>query len=245
MAENMPIRHTVKEGDCIASIAAEYGFFPDTIWNDPANKDLRERRASPYLLAPGDTVVISEKRIKQIEKPASQKHRFRRKGVPATLRLLILGDIVEGEAPPPPPDPNALHVRTEDPAPQLSEAKPLKNAPYSLEIDGAVRQGKTDGEGYVQLSISPRAKGGTLVIHPGTEQARRYPLRFGSLGPHDTVRGIKQRLANLGYEAGSIDDKPSPELTGALRAFQYRQGLPATGEADETTQDKLREAHGS
>lgn len=82
----MPIRHTVKEGDCIASIAAEYGFFPDTLWNDPANKDLRERRASPYILAPGDTVAIPEKRIKQIEKPASQKHRFRRKGVPATLQ---------------------------------------------------------------------------------------------------------------------------------------------------------------
>jgi N-acetylmuramoyl-L-alanine amidase len=241
----MPIRHTVKEGDCIASIAAEYGFFPDTIWNDPANKELRERRASPYLLAPGDTVMIPEKRVKQIEKPASQKHRFRRKGVPATLRICVLGDVIEAASPPPPPDPDALHVRTEDPAPQVPKTKPLKSAPYSLEIDGVVRQGKTDSEGYVQLSISPRAKGGTLVIHPGTEQERRYPLRFGSLGPHDTVRGIKQRLANLGYEVGPIDDKPSPELTGALRAFQYRNNLATTGEADETTREKLREAHGS
>jgi N-acetylmuramoyl-L-alanine amidase len=241
----MPIRHTVKEGDCLASIAAEYGFFPDTIWNDPANKELRERRASPYILSPGDTVVIPEKRVKQIEKPASQKHRFRRKGVPAILRICVLSDLIEAVSPPPPPDSDALHVRTEDPDPPLPEAKPLKNAPYSLEIDGVVRQGKSDGEGYVQLSIPPHAKGGTLIIHPGTEQERRYPLKFGALGPYDTVRGIKQRLANLGYETGPIDDKPGPELAGALRAFQYRFSLPTTGEADATTREKLREAHGS
>ena len=39
--------YTVKQGDCISSIADQMGFFWDTVWNDPNNEQLRNRRKNP------------------------------------------------------------------------------------------------------------------------------------------------------------------------------------------------------
>ena len=35
-------KYTVKQGDCISSIADKYGFFPDIIWNDSKNSKLEQ-----------------------------------------------------------------------------------------------------------------------------------------------------------------------------------------------------------
>ncbi len=131
----MPARHVVKQGECISRIAFEYGFFPETVWNHPDNKDLKELRKNPYVLMPGDVVVIPDKRVKEVVKQMGQRHTFRRKGVPEKLVMKFTrGDDLRA------------------------------NEKYVLEIDGRRIEGSTDGGGVVELDIVPNAKNGKITF---------------------------------------------------------------------------------
>ena len=68
----MPINYQVKQGDCISSIAFEHGFFGDTIWNHPNNKDLKTKRQDPNILMPGDMVFVPDKRLKEVSESTNQ-----------------------------------------------------------------------------------------------------------------------------------------------------------------------------
>jgi len=131
----MPKKHKVKKGDCIASIALDNGFFPDTVWDDPDNAKLKEDRESPYVLLEGDVVVVPDKRLKEESGADSQRHRFRRKGVPEILKLQF-----------------------------LNNGEPRAKVAYSLNIDGHWFEGETDDEGRIEQAIPPDAKKGKLTL---------------------------------------------------------------------------------
>ena len=88
----MPVNYIVNSGDCISSIAGNSGFFPDTIWNHPANAELKNTRLNPNTLAEGDVVVIPDKQEKRESCAIDQEHRFLKRGVPALFRLRILDE---------------------------------------------------------------------------------------------------------------------------------------------------------
>lgn len=127
--------YIVQQGDCLASIAQKYGFFWQKIWEHPNNSKLKEARQNPHILYPGDKIYIPEKEEKEEPAATGQKHRFRRKGVPEKLELILS---LEGE--------------------------PRRDEEYELEIDGRFSGGKTDGEGKVSISIPPGARQGKLVL---------------------------------------------------------------------------------
>ena len=66
---------------------------------------------------------------------------------------------------------------------------------------------------------------------------------LGHLAPVEEISGVHARLCNLGYAAGAVTDSMTDELRTALRHFQRDCGIEETGEPDEATQEKLKEAH--
>ena len=83
------------------------------------------------------------------------------------------------------------------------------------------------------------------MLDPGGEHQEEVEIRLRRLYPIDQVSGVQARLQNLGFYTGQVDGIASPEVRDALLAFQQRQGLAATGEADAATRDALRTQHGS
>ncbi len=205
-------KHTVKQGDCIASIAFKYGFFPDSIWNDPDNRELKDEREDPNVLLPGDAVYIREKEEKEESCAAEKRHRFKRKGVPEKLMV------------------------------QFKRAgEPRADADYTLDIDGTLSEGKTDGDGKVEVAIPPNARKGKITFR---EEGDEYELELGELDPVSEISGVQGRLRNLGFFAGDPDGQVSPALEGAIRAFQETQDLEVTGDPDDKTRKKLEEVYG-
>jgi len=211
----MPQLHVAKVNDCISSIALEHGFFPDTIWNDPDNADLRRVRRDPNVLRTGDLVVIPDKRRKEEDKSTDQRHQFRRKGFPTTI-----------------------HIRL------LKNDEPRANEPYQLVVDGRIHEGMTDGDGNLWIYIPAGAKNATLYVGSGKER-RKYSLGLRHLQPVTGIKGVQQRLNNLGYLCGQVDGKLNEQTAAALKRFQSDNNLSATGECNLETQTKLQQLHGS
>ena len=95
--------YVIRQGDCISSIAFRNGFDWITLWNEPANAELKERRKDPNLLFPGDVVHIPDLRLKEVDRPTDQCHSFKVKNVPAKLRLRLLGAEDEDQSAAPAP----------------------------------------------------------------------------------------------------------------------------------------------
>jgi N-acetylmuramoyl-L-alanine amidase len=236
--------HRVLQGECLASIARDAGHFVATLWNHTQNAELRRRRGDPHILLPGDAVFVPEKRPREESGAIDQHHKFRRRGEPAALRLRLLM----------PSAPTATSRtdsteqtdgRCEQPARRSAEDRPWANVPYRLEVDDQTWPGTTDTNGRIVQRIPGNARRGRLVVSPGTPEQVEYMLRLGHLCPSTSIRGVKGRLANLGFPAGSDDNDETSELATALRMFQAKHNLPATGRLDETTRQRIEQAHGS
>lgn len=84
------IRHTVRPGEDISTIARSHGMPAEKVWRE--NEDLQQHRDSPDILNPGDAVYIEDRELRHHDCPTEQRHRFRSKLAPAWLRLRFLDD---------------------------------------------------------------------------------------------------------------------------------------------------------
>lgn len=125
----------VRPGDCISSIAYRYGFFPDVIWSHPENASLRDVRPDPNALLPGDMVFVPVKDPKREDCATEQRHRFRRRGVPERLRVVLR---VAGE--------------------------PRANVDFVAEVGDVATTGTTDGDGRVSLYVRPDAERARITL---------------------------------------------------------------------------------
>jgi len=210
MAKNGSKVHVVLKGECISSIAYQYQLFPETVWSHPENDSLRELRKDPNILLEGDRVFIPEPRQKTISAATGKRHAFLRKGVPARFRLKVLnGDV------------------------------PRPNIAFELLIDDEiVLEGKTDGDGVLDVSIPANAKKGVLLLDGGNQ---KIEVSFGHLDPVTEDDGVRQRLFNLGLI--KTLDASNADLAAAVRMFQRINKLKPTGVADADTREKLIETH--
>lgn len=136
----MPI-HVVKQGDCMSSIADQYGFFWQTLWNHERNAELKERRRDPNVLMAGDRVFIPDVRAKEESGETTRVHTFRLKGVPVKLNIQLMD--INGQF--------------------------RANVRYTLTVDGRRTTGVSGDDGMVSMVIPPRAKKGQLSLETGEE----------------------------------------------------------------------------
>ena len=244
--------YTVKQGDCIASIAFSHGFFWETVWNHVDNNELKTARNNPNVLLSGDRVVIPPLREKEETGATEKRHRFRRRGVPAKLRLQILEEPPEEQqqtgrpasTSTSPPDSESRSSQQSGGQPGRREKRPRANVPYVLDIDGDLTNGTTDADGVIECRIPPNARQGRLILNAGAPNEVTLPLKLGHLDPLAQLSGIQGRLANLGYLTGSPTGQTDQKTTDALCAFQHDHGIPETGQPDEATRNKLLDKHG-
>ncbi len=207
--------HVVKQGECISSIAKDTGHFWETIWNEPANSELKGIRKDPNVLLPGDRLTIPVLRPKQEPGATEMRHRFVRRGEPAKLCLRL-----------------------------LDTDQPLAGLPYKLTIGDRVCTGTTDAEGKLEIPIPGNAKSGRLEVGKD-DDIRTYHLRLGSVDPVESITGVQQRLNNLGFACGAADGVLGPRTRAALKRYQARHNPPEPGEPDVSTQKQLQSDHGS
>jgi N-acetylmuramoyl-L-alanine amidase len=163
------IWHEVKDQDCISSIAASYGHFWETVWEDDHNAELKELRKDPNVLLRGDRVLIPDLRPREETCATDQHHTFVRRGVPAFLRLFL-----------------------------KSGSEPRRNLRYVLLVDGSSHEGTTNEEGCICVPIPPEARDGLLTVFED-QTRQSYVLRLGAMDPVTELSGAAKRLRNLGF----------------------------------------------
>lgn len=142
----MAQRYTVREGDCLSSIAYDAGHLPDTIWMHGDNQELRDLRKDRNVLMSGDVLAIPDLNTEPKSASSNQKHQFRRKAVPGVLRLRF-----------------------------ERNGRPRAGVAYTIDIDGDVREGTLDDNGGLEEPILPNAKE-AIVSFPDTDETFKTKL---------------------------------------------------------------------
>lgn len=248
----MSKNHTIRQGECIESLADRYGFFPETLWKHADNSDLRELRKDQNILQPGDVVVIPDLELGEESAATEQKHRFRRKGVPAKMRIVFYkpvdpedqdDDSGSGGGS---QDQSDESVFEEEPVSETEEREPIADAPFRLEIAGhPTEEGQSDADGLVEVPIPLGATSGKITFYPDSDEAIEYALELGEMDSIETVIGVRKRLSNMGYRCAPEGDELDADLKDALRRFQDEYELDTSGEIDQPTKDKILEVNGS
>jgi peptidoglycan hydrolase-like protein with peptidoglycan-binding domain len=116
---------------------------------------------------------------------------------------------------------------------------------YSLKVRGQLYEGaKKPGE-IIEHSVPLRATSGTLsVVAEEKKTQYRWSLILGTRDSPESVKGMQERLINLGYMDGDATGSMDAETREAVRDFQLDSGLDPTGEYDDPTRDALKQACG-
>lgn len=214
MGERSFLEHVVRPGECLASLAAKLRATVDEIWELDENAELREQRQDPYVLVPGDRVMVPAPSTEAVRVIAGQRHVFQVHSSYADFQVRV--------------DRNG---------------KPRANAAFKLVIDGGAFEveGVSDNDGVVRARIPASARRGVVEF---TDGRGKVVFELGTLEPWDTLRGVQGRLRDLGYYLGDVDGIHGPRTARALRRFQKEQGLEVTGKADDSTKLALRSKFG-
>lgn len=213
--------YIVRQGDHLASIAARHGFDADEVWNHDRNRDLRERRDGPQVLAPGDLLYVPEREPELHDLTPQSTNRFTASF--PTVRVNLVLDTGNGRA---------------------------ANEPYRVEGMGPPQEGQSDGEGKVELDVPVHLSHVRLVL-PNLHQSVVLRIGHLDPPTHDSGVAQRLRSLGylpprdlLPPRSMTQRDRDA-ELARAVARFQRDQGLEESGEVDARTRDALREAHGA
>lgn len=217
--------YIIGRGEDLRGIAARLGFDPDEVWNADENRELRERRHSPQVLAPGDVIFVPEAEQEDLAVTAKTTNEY----VADVEYLLVRVQLAAGGS------------------------RPRGGEPYEVHGLREVITGTADGDGVIEVEVPAHAR--QVFLHfPDQGTTTRVRLgdlnpeddddgirtRLFNLGylPNDEMMG--PRLARR-----QTPDQRRQDLADAVRHFQEEAGLDATGELDDATRAAIRERHGA
>lgn len=210
--------HTVIRGDCLSSIAKQYGFSDyKTIYDHPQNQAFKQKRPNPNLIMAGDEIFIPEVDASKSESVSADSAIKIKLTVPkGNLRILIKDD----------------------------DDQPAKGKSYKLTGPGFEKSASTTGAGMIDAEVPVHIESFDLELQLADPpaQPRKFKLLMGDLDPCTELSGAQQRLANLGFFFGDVDGKEET-LKPALEVFQKAFDLEVTGKLDDPSQKKLIELH--
>ena len=212
--------HKVQAGDCLTSIAVQYGFTEwQPIWDHARNAQLKRQRPDPNILHPGDIVFIPDKEQKQETRGTAQRHVFQIGIVTKIVRIALEND----------------------------EGRRITSTRYALKIGDRTYTGTTDGQGMLRQEVPADAQEGELLIEGHSWPIEIGHLNPVEHVPDLGVSGIKARLRNLHYYLGEIDDQMDDPTRAAIQAFQRDNQLPDDGkcQSGSDTLKTLIKKHGS
>lgn len=209
----MPNRDA-KQGDTLIALAAANGLkSADDILDAPDNASLKENRKDPGILLPGDKIFIPSRELLQHPSPTDAKHTFKVTRPKAWIRVVV----------------------------KDADGVALAGKKYQLTIDGRQTNGTVPAGGVIEQAVAVDAKEGRLTVwlSASDNDTEIWDLSLGYMDPLDSISGVQARLNNLGFDCGDPDGVLDDDTTAAIKAFQLRIGVEATGTIDDTLKQKL------
>jgi len=212
-------RHTVKQGERMATIASQYKFLRwQTLWDFAGNADLKDLRKNPNILFPDDDEVVIPTKLKREAEVAGGKAKYVVKCGRETLRVgfAVGWDWVERVS---------------------YTAKPDTGGPDLTDF--------LDSDGWMRIDVPPNTSQVQVALwtdDPDTPFAT-YELKVGELDPVREVTGVQARLASLGYYDGAIDGDAGEVTAAAIAQFRSEYGLPLGDQIDDDLRDALEGLH--
>jgi hypothetical protein len=244
--------YTVAEGDCFDSIAKANGFFDyQTIYKNGNNKT---QWPNPNMLVIGGTVDIPAKTVKKVDlkldktvKAVVKRKKTRLRLVPVdssfkALKIDACKATVSIEYPQKPDGTGLLELSDIDPSIKDGmlllnlkvPPKPAAPAPAAPAVDPKAYPIAVVANDFVDKN--PKAEDHTKV---------EWVLKIGQLEPHTTVRGVLQRLINLGFGCPaqtSEDDKTSRAVKAYQLNIELKKGGQETGLVSDI-RDDIKKRH--
>lgn len=211
--------YVVQQGDCLSSLAKQYGLANwRQIYDAPENADFRRTRPDPNVIQPGDNVFIPDIVVANNGAATDLLHKYQLNRDRTKLRIVVADE----------------------------DGKPYAQHRYELRVNKSVLKGVTNGQGLVETEIDATAEAGELKVwwEDGPTRHCRWTLQIGHLDPVEHLSGVQARLNNLAFESGPVDGIMGPLTRGAVKRFQVKHGLVVDGIPGPITKGKLKELHG-
>jgi hypothetical protein len=128
--------YVIRQGDYLTKLAHAMGFDAEEVWNHADNRALRERRASPEILQPGDVLHVPDRPASGLRVSPHTHNRYKARVPTVEIRLRLRDDA----------------------------DRPLANKAYQVLGAGAPQHGTTDGDGLATLTVPAHAAEVDLLL---------------------------------------------------------------------------------